>query len=192
MSGSSPSTPPHKRIAIVGCPGSGKSTLARFLSRTWELPHVELDSLFHQANWVPLEASLFRKVVAEHTPADGEWVVCGNYGSVAGDDMRTRAQCIIYLDMSRALTMKRVILRTLGRVARREELWNGNRERVTNMLHPKPEENIILWAFVKWKGYRERFRENMKDGSWKHAQVIHLQTPAAVQKFMEQVRNPGT
>jgi adenylate kinase family enzyme len=172
-----------QRIAIVGCPGSGKSTLARYLAEALHLEHVELDSLFHQANWVPLETAKFLEVLRSRTPLDGSWVACGNFGSSAGNDMRERADCIIFLDMPRGLTMKRVISRTFGRVLGRKVLWNGNRERWWNMLHPVPAENIILWAFLRWKVYRRRYRDRMADGSWSHAQVLHFEEHAVVEAF---------
>ena len=173
-----------RRIAIVGCPGSGKSTLARYLANANGVRHVELDGLYHQPNWVPLEAKAFRRVLREQTPVDGEWVACGNYGSTAGDDMRERADCIVFLDLPRGLTLRRMIQRTLRRLFKREELWNGNRERWWNMIHPNPSENIILWTCVKWKPYRVRYRKCIAEGTWAHAQVVHLTCVDEVRRFM--------
>lgn len=34
------------RIYIIGLPGSGKSTLAKLLARKFNLPHIDLDSIF--------------------------------------------------------------------------------------------------------------------------------------------------
>src|ERR1035438_543832 len=43
-----------QRVSMVGISGSGKSTLGRELTRILGLPHLELDSVFHQAGWVSL------------------------------------------------------------------------------------------------------------------------------------------
>ena len=42
------------RIHIVGTSGSGKTTLARKVAGALEIPHVELDAIRHQANWIEL------------------------------------------------------------------------------------------------------------------------------------------
>jgi hypothetical protein len=45
-----------------------------------------------------------------------------------------RADTVIWLDPPRRTVMRRVIWRTIRRVAGRAELWNGNRERWRNLL----------------------------------------------------------
>jgi adenylate kinase family enzyme len=42
------------RVSVVGNSGSGKTTVAAELARLIGAPHLELDSVFHQAGWVPL------------------------------------------------------------------------------------------------------------------------------------------
>ena len=42
------------RVSVVGCPGSGKTTFAAELAKRLGTSHLELDSLYHQANWEPL------------------------------------------------------------------------------------------------------------------------------------------
>ena len=42
------------RIQVVGTSGTGKSTLAKALAADLFLPMLELDSIHHQANWIPL------------------------------------------------------------------------------------------------------------------------------------------
>jgi adenylate kinase family enzyme len=68
-------------VVVVGCSGSGKTTLARRLAATLGSPHIELDSIYHQAGWTPLDDANFRARVQEATePA--RWVVDGNYSVV--------------------------------------------------------------------------------------------------------------
>jgi hypothetical protein len=53
--------------------------------------------------------------------------------------------------------MRAVTRRTVHRLVRREELWNGNRERLRNVLTPRREQSILLWAWTSHASNRERF-----------------------------------
>ncbi|MGI9005159.1 MAG: hypothetical protein ACR2FU_02995 [Streptosporangiaceae bacterium] len=67
-----------QRISVVGNSGSGKTTLARRPATALGVPHLELDPVFHQIGWQPLETGEFRRLVSEFTAGPG-WVVDGNY-----------------------------------------------------------------------------------------------------------------
>jgi adenylate kinase family enzyme len=51
--------PKVNRISVVGSSGSGKTTLARAIAGALGAPSLELDSVYHQANWTPLPDSEF-------------------------------------------------------------------------------------------------------------------------------------
>jgi len=42
------------RVCVVGCSGSGKTTFAALLAHKLGLPHLELDSIYHQSEWTSL------------------------------------------------------------------------------------------------------------------------------------------
>ena len=70
-----------RRVSVVGTSGVGKSTFASSLARVLGVSFLELDSVYHQADWAPLPASEFRARVA--AAAAGEcWVIDGNYSTV--------------------------------------------------------------------------------------------------------------
>jgi len=71
-----------QRIVVVGCSGSGKTTLARHLARALGLAHIELDSIYHQANWTSLPADVFPERVAARVEAASGWIADGNYDLV--------------------------------------------------------------------------------------------------------------
>ena len=170
---------------IVGNSGTGKTTLARELAERLDLTHIELDALFHQANWEPTPPDEFQaKIHAAMALADREtdgWTMCGNYRSASGRIGQLGADTIIWLDMPRWLIMRRVTARTLRRVFTRETLWNGNREAFTDFLRWDPNVNLIRWAWTKYDSYREQGLTAMADGTWAHAAVHHLRSPADVE-----------
>lgn len=143
------------RIQVVGTSGSGKSTLAKALAADLGLPRLELDSIYHQANWTPLPDNEFRSQVADFTSADA-WIVDGNYSKVR-DILDGRITHLIWLDYPRWFVMWRVIRRTIWRGISRQELWNGNRENPRDWLSSNREQNIILWAFTTHESNRNRY-----------------------------------
>ncbi|MEM9516391.1 MAG: AAA family ATPase [Actinomycetota bacterium] len=171
-----------RRVAIVGPPGSGKSTLAGTIAARYGLRHVELDAINHQPDWTPLPVPEFRQRVTKAIVNDG-WVVDGNYRPVQ-DLVQGAADTIIFLDLSRWLVTARVAWRSLRRVITREELWNGNRESMRNLVSRDPERNIIVWAWQHQPKYRELYGGFIRDGYWDHADVHHLRTPSDVRSFV--------
>jgi adenylate kinase family enzyme len=134
------------RVVIRGTSGSGKTTLARRISAATGIPHVELDGVYHQPGWQPLSDEEFADRVSS-IAADETWVVCGNYGQVA-DLLLARADAVVLYDLPRRVVMARILRRTLRRVVRREELWNGNRERWRNLFSTDPEVSVVAWAWT--------------------------------------------
>ena len=121
-----------RRVSVVGTSGAGKSTLARSLAAGLGADFLELDSVNHQADWVPLPTAEFRRRVAA-VVAGERWVIDGNYSTVR-DIVWARADTVVWLDLPRRTVMRRIVWRTLRRVAGRAELWNGNRERWHNLF----------------------------------------------------------
>ncbi len=59
----------------------------------------------------------------------------------------------------------------------REQLWNGNREPLSNFYRWDPNRNIIRWAWVKHQEYAERYRKATEDPIYAHIQFIRLRSP---------------
>jgi len=179
-----------QRISVIGSSASGKTTTARALSERLDLPHLELDAVFHQPGWVPKPDDAFRAEVAEFTDG-GRWVVDGNYTSLGVAQLVwPRADTIVWLDPSRPVVMSRVVRRTLRRVITREELWNGNREPWTNLYRTTPEDNIIVWAWTRFHHTRRRYEAMLTDGTWAHLDVIRLRTRRERAAFVESLPRP--
>jgi len=84
-----------QRVSVVGTSGSGKSTLARELARRLGASWLELDSVYHLADWTPLDAAEFRARVAA-VAAGERWVIDGNYSTVR-DLVWARADTVVWL-----------------------------------------------------------------------------------------------
>ena len=170
-----------RRVSVTGTAGSGKSTLARELASLLQVPHLELDSVYHQPEWTPLPRDEFRARVEQFVAQDG-WITDGNYSTVR-DLVWERADTVAWLDLPRHLVMRRLLWRTVHRVMTREELWNGNREPWSNLYAWAPERNIIRWAWTQYGWCREQYLAAMADPRWRHLDFVHLRSPADVDRW---------
>jgi len=178
------------RVSVVGNSGSGKTTLAAALSAALDMPHLELDSVFHQPGWVPLEVGEFRRRVTEFVAGE-RWVADGNY-AVVQDLVWARADTVVWLDPPRHRVMRRVIWRTLRRAALRAELWNGNREPWANFLRADPEKSVIAWAWTRYHSTRQRYELALADPANAHLAFIRLRAPGEVAAFVARVREQAS
>ncbi|MCZ6661327.1 MAG: adenylate kinase [Actinobacteria bacterium] len=168
------------RVSVIGCTGSGKTTVARLIADLLQVPHLELDSVYHQPDWTPLADDLFRDRVRDFT-LQTRWVVDGNYTSQGvADVVWPRADTIVWLDLPRSTVMDRVIRRTIRRAASREVLWNGNREPWSNFFDPRSEKNIVAWTWTRHGPVRRKYEAKSTDGTWEHASVHRLQSDSDV------------
>jgi adenylate kinase family enzyme len=171
---------------MVGVSGSGKSTLGRNLAARLAVPYTELDALHHQPDWAPLPGDQFRHRVAAIASADG-WVIDGNYSAVL-PLIWERADTVIWLDPPRHTVMRRLIWRSIRRVAGRTELWNGNRERWRNLLTWDQQESVISWAWHHYPIYRERYTAAASDPAYGHLTFTRIATSADLHRLLESVR----
>jgi len=172
-----------RRISVVGNSGSGKTTLARELAAALGVPHLELDSVFHQPGWQPLEREAFReRVAAFMSESEPGWIVDGNYSDVR-DVVWSRADTVVWLDPPRHRVMRRVIWRTLHRMATRAELWNGNREQWKFVFNR--DESIIAWAWTSHRHVRERYERAQADPGNAHLAFIRLRNSGEREKLLQ-------
>ncbi|RFU33300.1 hypothetical protein B7463_g3029, partial [Scytalidium lignicola] len=172
-----------ERIVVIGKSGSGKTTLATTLAKKLELSHIELDAISWQENWVQLPKDKMRKRVNEAIQANGLWVVDGNYSFVR-DIVWTRADTVIWLDYPLRVALWRLICRTISRLVRRTELWNGNRESVRHHLTFDPDENLFLWAIRTHWQHRREYPMLLKQSEYSHLNVLRFRTPKELEAFV--------
>jgi adenylate kinase family enzyme len=162
-----------ERISIVGTSGSGKTTLARQLVERLDLPHLELDAVFHQPGWTPLPDDEFTARVRDFCAGD-RWVICGKYQQVR-PIVFGRADTIVCLDHNRLRQTLRVAWRTVRRWGRREELWNGNRESLRNLWVFQPGDgSIVRWTWDNVPSARRLFDEVEAESAPRGVDVVRL------------------
>jgi len=130
------------RVLVAGGSGAGKTTLATRIGDLLQLPHVEIDALFHGPGWVPRPA--FEADVRQFT-ARPAWVTEWQYGPVR-PLLAERADLLVWLDFPRSTVLRQVVRRTLRRRLLRERLWNGNVEPPLRTFFTDPE-HIVRWAW---------------------------------------------
>ena len=170
----------EKRILVVGPPGSGKTTTAAEIARRTGTPHVEFDALYWEPNWTVAEPEVFRARITAAVAGE-RGIVDGNYFSSSHDITWPRADTIVWLDLPRLTTVRRVVWRTGSRAVRGTELWSGNRESLRMMFK---RDEIVRFAWREYPKYRRRYATLMHDPEWTHQRWVRLQSPRAVRAWV--------
>ena len=96
-----------------------------------------------------------------------------------------RADTVVWLDLPRRVVMRRITWRTVSRTVTRRRLWNGNRERVRNLLSTDPERSVILWSWTRHAEYRRQYAAAMRDPRWSHLRFVRVSSTRAARRFVE-------
>ena len=142
------------RVLVVGTTCAGKTTYARQLSRSLQIPHIELDALYWLADWIERPAAEFRSSVGKAVSRNC-WVMDGNYGSVR-DVIWPRATAVIWLNYSFPTVGWRGLRRTVARCVTREELYAGNRETISKAFFSR--DSILVWRATTYGSRRREYR----------------------------------
>lgn len=177
---------------MVGNSGSGKTHLARRLARALGVPLFELDGIHHRPGWRPIDPEEFTAAVTRIAAGD-DWVVDGNYRAVvsAGPVWR-RADTVVWVDPPRRTVMRQVTTRTLVRTLTRQELWNGNREPLSNLWSWDPEKSIIRWAWTRHGEYRSRYLAAASDPAFGHLTFVRLTSRREADDWLAGLTGDGT
>jgi adenylate kinase family enzyme len=177
-----------RRVVVIGIAGSGKSTVARELSERLDVRHIELDSIFWQANWTKLDEDEFEARVRMGTHSGG-WIVDGNYSDRIRRITWTAADTVVWLDLSRPVVMWQLLRRTVRRTVSGVELWNGNRERpLRDQFSRNPAKSIILWAWRTYAPTKREYSQAVSNPRFSHVHFIRLRSRSQIKRFLQSVR----
>ena len=134
--------------------GLSRRQAAARLDAALGLPvHLVDDEVGWLPCWVERPQDEQRALAHQMASAQG-WVVDSAYGAWR-DVMLERAQVVIALDYSRALTLSRLVRRCVHRLTTRTPVCNGNTESVRQLFSRN---SIVRWHFSSFARKRERMR----------------------------------
>ena len=166
-----------KRVTVItSASGNGGTTFSRELAARLGVPFHELDALFWGPGWTKMPAEEFRALVEPIVAAEG-WVIDGSYQGRLGDFVLRNADLVVWLDLPVYIWLPRLLRRTLRRLGRREELWNGNRETLRNGLFSR--NSLLVFTLRGYRSRRRRYREGLA-----RFPSTRLRTRAEVERFL--------
>ena len=169
-----------RRVSVIAtASGCGKSTFARELSTRLGVPFHELDALHHGPGWTEATAEELRAKVEPLLAGEG-WVIDGGYMGKLGLIVQDAADTVVWLDLPLYVWLPRLLRRTVVRLVRREELWNGNRETLRNALDWN--DSVVLYAL---RNYRRRRHEYPLELA--AHRVVRLRSPREVERWLDTV-----
>jgi len=120
----------------------------------------------------------------EPTLTSDAWVIDGSCSRAYGDSVLAASETVVWLDLPVRVWFPRLARRNYRRWRTREELWNGNRQLLRNMLWGR--EWLFAWAF------RQHFRRRREyPARLSPYDVQRLRTPVEVERFLASVPTPS-
>lgn len=162
--------------------------MARELGKRFCVPHIELDALHWESNWVEASPDIFRARV-EHAIAIEGWTLDGNYSRVR-DLVWQRADTIVWLNYDLPIVMWRVWWRTLRRSFSHQELWNGNHENLHTAFFSR--DSILLWALTTHKRRRREYPELLARPEYTHLHVVQFRHPRDADQWLQGIKTNAT
>jgi adenylate kinase family enzyme len=166
-----------RRVLVAGTSGSGKTTLAGRLSAMVGAPHTEIDGLYHGPGWTPRDSFMAEVAAFAAEPA---WVTEWQYRKVR-PLLLSRADLLVWLDLPRAVVMRRVVRRTVHRRLSRTALWNGNLEPPLATFFTDPD-HIVRWAWRTHHLSAERVAAAV--GSRPELSIVRLTSQREVDRWL--------
>ena len=90
-----------------------------------------------------------------------------------------------------ARVMLQITMRTLKRQVRREVLWNGNRETLSNLYSINPERSVIAWALKTYSGYGIEYEHLLAGDEAKGVNVHVLRSRKDVEDWLRHRHHIG-
>jgi adenylate kinase family enzyme len=173
-----------QRLLVIGTAGSGKTSLARALSDLSGLPHIELDLLRYEGDWREVPIAEFRERVTAIAQTDS-WIIDGNYAAVR-ELTWTRAQLVVWIDYSLPVVLRRLVVRTVRRLATAANIGNGNRERFGRLFG---RQSIFLWAIRSHSPLRKEYEMAIAARRSNPPHIVRYRSPKETRIWLAQLRD---
>ncbi len=145
------------------------------------MEHVELDALYHGPSWTHPTPEDFRARVAPIVVRDA-WIIDGGFVSTLGDLVPRAADTIVWIDLPLVLTLARLARRSLGRLLRRTELWNGNRETISGLILPR--DSLFRWSAQRHARFRNELPPLFRTTPYVNKAIHHLRSQRDIDRFL--------
>lgn len=108
----------------------------------------------------------------------------GNYDRTNFIKWKT-VSTVIWLDYSFTRTLWQVFKRSIGRAAKRQELWPGTNNRESFIMTFFSKRSIIWWMITSYKRMGAGYRAYLADPQLKHIYFIRLKSPRETNEFLQ-------
>ena len=96
-----------------------------------------------------------------------------------------RATILVWLNYPLRVLIWRLLGRTLRRTLRKEELWNGNRERFLVQFFSR--ESLFLWMFRTYWRRRRTYPTALKQPEHSHLEIVLLGSQSETRDWLSGV-----
>jgi adenylate kinase family enzyme len=175
-----PLDPVPRRVLVAGVSGVGKTTTAARIAIALDLPHTEIDALFHGPQWQPRPTFVADVDAFTSGPT---WVTEWQYTPVRSM-LAERADTLVWLDLPTPVALLRLVRRTVRRRLRRTVLWNGNAEGPLWCVLTDPD-HIVRWGIRTRHTARRRVPE--LEVTAPHLRVVRLRSQRQVDRFVQRL-----
>lgn len=175
-----PLDPVPRRVLVAGVSGVGKSTTAARIAAALDVPHTEIDALFHGPQWQPRPSFIADVDAFTSEPA---WVTEWQYTPVR-PMLAERADTLVWLDLPTPVALRRLVRRTVRRRLRRTELWNGNVEGPLWRFFTD-RDHIVRWGIRTRHSARRLVPE--LEVTAPHLRVVRLCSQGQVDRFVQRL-----
>lgn len=172
----------YRKVVVLGITGSGKSPLAEGLAARIGAEYVDLDGLNHGPNWTPLPASSSRPGWPRsggtvlgvrrqlHRPDQRDAVAQGRPDRVPG--------------LALPLVLKRIVVRTVTRIVRCTELFNGNVERWSALFGRN---SLLTWAVTSQRRHTRELPRRLTELAATGVAVVRLRSGRTAAQWLAEV-----
>lgn len=167
-----------RRILLIGVTGSGKSTLARQLEHREGIPAIDVDALAWQPHWTKTpdpELAAAAKAIA----GSDVWVMDSAWTAIR-PAVLPHTELVVALDLQRRVSLSRLLVRTVRRLATREPICGDNVETWRSVLG---RDSIVVWHFRSFAKTRALVDQWEADPDL--PPVLRLTRPAQVEAWVE-------